>query len=122
VLYLRKFPFDKIKIDRSFISDVEEGDFEAETIVQAIIAMGRSLRLNVTAEGVETTQQLGMLTASGCTFVQGYLLGRPGPTRFSKPADETLRLPDASGPAETIRDHEDATMDRRLAEQGQFHH
>jgi len=74
--YLRKFPFDKIKIDRSFISDVEN-DSEAETIVQAIIAMSRSLRLHVTAEGVETKQQLSMLRALGCNFVQGYLLGRP---------------------------------------------
>jgi diguanylate cyclase len=74
--YLRKFPFDKIKIDRSFISDAE-GDSEAETIVEAIIAMSRSLRLDVTAEGVETEQQLSMLRALGCNFVQGYLLGRP---------------------------------------------
>ncbi len=74
--YLRKFPFDKIKIDRSFISDVED-DTEAETIVQAIIAMSRSLRLDVTAEGVETKQQLSMLRALGCNYAQGYLLGRP---------------------------------------------
>ncbi len=76
--YLRKFPFDKIKIDRSFISDV--GDVaEAETIVQAIIALGRSLKLDVTAEGVETRRQLTMLRGQGCTFAQGYLLGRPHP-------------------------------------------
>jgi diguanylate cyclase (GGDEF)-like protein len=74
--YLRKFPFDKIKIDRSFISDVAD-DSEAETIVEAIIAMSRSLRLDVTAEGVETRHQLAMLRAHGCNFVQGYLLGRP---------------------------------------------
>ncbi len=76
--YLRKFPFDKIKIDRSFISDVEN-DTEAESIVHAIIAMSRSLRLDVTAEGVETQRQLDMLQAHGCTFAQGYLLGRPCP-------------------------------------------
>jgi diguanylate cyclase len=76
--YLRKFPFDKIKIDRSFISDVED-DAEAETIVQAIIAMGRSLRLDVTAEGIETKQQLSMLRGHGCTFAQGFLLGHPHP-------------------------------------------
>ncbi|MDB5404398.1 MAG: diguanylate cyclase [Rhodopila sp.] len=76
--YLRKFPFDKIKIDRSFINDVVD-DSEAETIVEAIVAMSRSLRLNVTAEGVETKQQLSMLRALGCNFVQGYLLGRPRP-------------------------------------------
>jgi EAL domain-containing protein (putative c-di-GMP-specific phosphodiesterase class I) len=76
--YLRKFPFDKIKIDRSFISDV--GDVaEAQTIVQAIIALGRSLRLDVTAEGVETRPQLAMLQGQGCTFAQGYLLGHPHP-------------------------------------------
>lgn len=74
--YLRKFPFDKIKIDRSFMSDLEH-DPEAGTIVQAIIAMSRSLRLDVTAEGVETRQQLALLRALGCNFVQGYLLGRP---------------------------------------------
>jgi diguanylate cyclase (GGDEF)-like protein/PAS domain S-box-containing protein len=74
--YLRKFPFDKIKIDRSFISDVED-DAEAEVIVRAIIAMSRSLRLVVTAEGVETKEQLSTLRELGCNFVQGYLLGRP---------------------------------------------
>lgn len=83
--YLRKFPFDKIKIDRSFISDVEN-DTEAEIIVHAIIAMGRSLRLDVTAEGVETQRQLEMLRDHGCNFAQGYLLGRPSP------ADQRLRV------------------------------
>jgi diguanylate cyclase (GGDEF)-like protein len=77
--YLRKFPFDKIKIDRSFISDAGD-DPEAETIVQAIIALGRSLKLDVTAEGVETRRQLAMLNDQGCTFAQGYLLGRPHPS------------------------------------------
>lgn len=74
--YLRKFPFDKIKIDRSFISDLGDNS-DDETIVEAIIAMGRSLHLDVTAEGVETRHQLDMLRAHGCKFVQGYLLGRP---------------------------------------------
>jgi diguanylate cyclase (GGDEF)-like protein/PAS domain S-box-containing protein len=76
--YLRKFPFDKLKIDRSFISDTEN-EPDAQTIVQAIIAMGRSLRLHITAEGVETPQQLTMLRDQGCTFAQGYLIGRPQP-------------------------------------------
>jgi diguanylate cyclase len=76
--YLRKFPFDKIKIDRSFIRDAGD-DPEAENIVQAIIALGRGLRLDVTAEGVETKRQLAMLRGQGCTFAQGYLLGRPRP-------------------------------------------
>jgi diguanylate cyclase len=75
---LRKFPFDKIKIDRSFISDGED-EPGAEAIVQTIIAMGHSLGLTITAEGVETPRQLAMLRSNGCTFVQGFLLARPIP-------------------------------------------
>ena len=74
--YLRKFPFDKLKIDRSFVRDLDEGS-DGNSIVQAIIALSRSLRLEVTAEGVETAYQLAVLRAAGCTFVQGFLLGRP---------------------------------------------
>ncbi len=81
---LRKFPFDKIKIDRSFISDGED-EPGAEAIVQTIIAMGHSLGLTITAEGVETPRQLAMLRSNGCTFVQGFLLARPIPA-------EQLRL------------------------------
>jgi len=91
--YLRTFPFDKIKIDRSFVSDAEE-NAEVETIVQAIIAMGMSLRLTITAEGVETRQQLAMLRSYGCTFVQGYLLGRPRPaTQIERRNEHSPRLP-----------------------------
>jgi diguanylate cyclase len=75
---LRKFPFDKIKIDRSFISDGED-EPGAEAIVQTVIAMGHSLGLTITAEGVETPRQLAMLRSHGCTFVQGFLLARPSP-------------------------------------------
>jgi len=74
--YLKKFPFDKLKIDRSFIRDLDD-DADGEPIVQAIIALSRSLRLEVTAEGVETSRQLVLLQAEGCAFVQGFLLGRP---------------------------------------------
>jgi diguanylate cyclase (GGDEF)-like protein len=76
--YLRKLPFDKIKIDRSFLSDVDD-DPEAQSLIDAIIAMGQTLRLDITAEGVETPRQLSMLKALGCTYVQGFLLGRPCP-------------------------------------------
>ncbi|PPQ28311.1 putative bifunctional diguanylate cyclase/phosphodiesterase [Rhodopila globiformis] len=114
--YLRKFPFDKIKIDRSFISDVEEGDAEAETIVQAIIAMGRSLRLDVTAEGVETAQQLAMVKALGCTFVQGYLLGRPGPVGFpDKVADGTYPPPNSPAHPQSAWEREEVTAGNRSA-------
>jgi diguanylate cyclase len=73
---LKKFPFDKLKIDGSFIRDLDEEE-DAQPIVQAIIAMSRSLHLEVTAEGVETARQLSYLREEGCRFVQGFLVGRP---------------------------------------------
>ena len=75
--YLRKFPFDKIKIDRSFISDMS--DHDSLTIVRAVIAMGSSLGMATTAEGVETREQFKQLKLEGCTEVQGYLFSPPRP-------------------------------------------
>ncbi len=74
--YLHRFPFDKLKIDRSFVQALET-DANARAIVSAIISMSRSLNLAVTAEGVETAEQLAYLCAQGCDELQGYLLGRP---------------------------------------------
>ena len=71
--YLRKFPFDKIKIDQSFIHDIcDHGDCLA--IVRAVVAMGGGLSVGTTAEGVETPEQLELLADEGCTEAQGYLL------------------------------------------------
>src|SRR5665213_3147640 len=76
--YLRSFPFDKIKIDRSFIRELgKENDCVA--IIRAIIRLGRSLGMITTAEGVETKAQLDILRAEGCTQVQGYLFSMPRP-------------------------------------------
>ena len=78
--YLRSFPFDKIKIDQSFIRDLDkQGD--ARAIVSAISGLGRSLGMRTTAEGVETAEQFEQLRADGCTEAQGYLFGRPMPGR-----------------------------------------
>ncbi|MBR0753013.1 PAS domain S-box protein [Bradyrhizobium jicamae] len=74
--YLRNFPFDVIKIDRSFISDLGT-QANARSIVQAILALGRALGLSVTAEGVETNEQLLVLAADQCNEVQGFLLAKP---------------------------------------------
>mgnify|MGYP003637128769 CR=1 FL=1 len=74
---LRSFPFDKIKIDRSFMTTVDH-DEQSRAIVRAILALGQSLSMPVLAEGVETAAQLAVLRAEGCSEAQGYLLGRPG--------------------------------------------
>uniref|UniRef100_A0A8J4M5M7 EAL domain-containing protein n=1 Tax=Acidicaldus sp. TaxID=1872105 RepID=A0A8J4M5M7_9PROT len=74
--YLRRFPFDKLKIDHSFVQSLGQ-DQEATAIVRAILALAQSLGLDVTAEGVETGEQLRLLQALSCTQIQGYLLGRP---------------------------------------------
>ncbi len=78
--YLQRFPFDKIKIDRSFIWEMEK-NADSMSIVRAVIALGRSLRITVTAEGVETQQQLALLQSEQCDQAQGFLLGRPLPQR-----------------------------------------
>jgi len=74
--YLHAFPFDKIKIDRSFISDLES-NHQSAAIVHAVIALSRSLNIPILAEGVETQAQHEFLAQEGCDEVQGYLTGRP---------------------------------------------
>src|SRR5260370_40057833 len=76
--YLRKFPFETIKIDASFIYGMADQD-ESLAIVRAVTAMGASLRVATTAEGVETREQLERLRAEGCTEVQGYYYSPPRP-------------------------------------------
>ena len=74
--YLWKFPFDRVKIDRSFVTEMER-DPKAMAIVNSIVAMGKSLHLTITAEGVETPSQAQALKKAGCDQAQGYLFGRP---------------------------------------------
>ena len=76
--YLQSFPFDKIKIDQAFIAKLGTNT-QSAAIVQAILGLGRSLKLPVIAEGVETSAQLAFLAEEGCNEVQGYLIGRPHP-------------------------------------------
>jgi diguanylate cyclase (GGDEF)-like protein len=83
--YLRSFPFDKIKIDRSFVKDLASRP-DCVAIVRAISGLGRSLNITTTAEGVETRDQLDWLRAEGCNEVQGFLFSA------AKPASEVAQL------------------------------
>jgi EAL domain-containing protein (putative c-di-GMP-specific phosphodiesterase class I) len=79
--YLRSFPFDKIKIDKSFIHDMSRGG-DAVTIVKAIVDLARNLKIDVVAEGVETAVQLEYLISEGCTEVQGHYFSEPQPIQY----------------------------------------
>ncbi len=76
--YLHSFPFDKIKIDQSFVRDMVTNK-DSMAIIRAITGLGHSLRMKTTAEGVETLEQLTALRQEGCTQIQGYLFSRPRP-------------------------------------------
>ena len=76
--YLQAFPFDKIKIDQSFISNLDKNP-QSAAIIRAVIGLGRCLSLPIAAEGVETNEQLAFLAREACDEVQGYLIGRPCP-------------------------------------------
>ena len=78
LLYLRRFPFDKLKIDRSFVMSIEKAA-DAAAIVHAVVSLGRGLGMKVTAEGVETADQHLFLRAAGVHFMQGYRFGKAMP-------------------------------------------
>jgi EAL domain-containing protein (putative c-di-GMP-specific phosphodiesterase class I) len=96
--YLKRFPVDAVKIDRSFVRDLEHDASDA-TIVSTVIAMAENMHLNVIAEGVETEQQLEFLRQRGCSEYQGYLFSR------AVPPDEFAELlraePSTNGAAAT---------------------
>ena len=73
---LRSFPFDRIKLDRSFTSALGK-DRQSNAFVRAMLALGSSLDISVLAEGVETASQMDFLTAEGCSEVQGFMFSRP---------------------------------------------
>ena len=91
--YLRSFPFDKIKIDQSFIRDITE-HHDSTAIIRAVVGLGRSMGMVTTAEGVETQAQLAQLRHEGCNEIQGYLLSRP------VPPDEARLMLENAGPVE----------------------
>ncbi len=85
--YLTQFPFDKIKIDRSFVSQLSN-DPQIAAIISSIVGLGRSLSVDITAEGVETDEQVTLLQAAGCSIVQGFLFGAPTRAGHAPAADE----------------------------------
>ncbi|WP_415888980.1 EAL domain-containing protein [Neptuniibacter sp. SY11_33] len=90
--YLKQFPLDRIKIDQSFVRDLDESAESAE-ITQAIISMARSLKLQIIAEGVETQQQRGFLLTQTCEELQGFYFSKPLPSReISKLINQSLYL------------------------------
>ena len=88
---LRIFPFDKIKLDRFFVSELEKNP-QSTAIVRAVLALGKSLAIPVLAEGVENKQQLDALLQEGCDEVQGFLLGRPVPLSHVQVAAVTVEM------------------------------
>jgi EAL domain-containing protein (putative c-di-GMP-specific phosphodiesterase class I) len=77
--HLKRFTIDAVKIDRSFVSGLGSPDSGDDAIVNAIVSMAHALEVSVTAEGVETEEQLSLLRKTGCSFAQGYLFSRPKP-------------------------------------------
>jgi diguanylate cyclase len=98
LLYLRRFPFDKLKIDSSFVRSIEKAP-DAAAIVHAVVSLGRGLGMKVTAEGVETAEQHLFLRAAGVHSMQGYRFGKPGTAseinaRLAHPDDYRVSSPD----------------------------
>jgi diguanylate cyclase (GGDEF)-like protein len=89
---LTAFPFDKIKIDRSFVSNLTKRN-KSLAIISSVVTLARGLDMSVTAEGVETREQFELLRTLGVNFAQGYLLGRPVPIRELKSRSELYRSP-----------------------------
>jgi diguanylate cyclase (GGDEF)-like protein len=106
--YLWRFPFDKIKIDRSFMQGFDGSGRDAETVVKTIIALGRELQMRVTVEGVETPQQVAFLDKADGDQAQGFFFGRPIPA--SEVAASILADFQKSLPASSLK-----TAERRLA-------
>ncbi len=104
--YLRSFPFDKIKIDRSFVMDIMKHD-KAVAIIRSITTLAEALGMETTAEGVEESAQLDILRREGCSHIQGYLFGRPMAegdiaAHLGKMGDTANDLPNRGGVLHTI--------------------
>jgi diguanylate cyclase (GGDEF)-like protein len=96
--HLRELRFDKLKIDRSYVTSLMQGS-EGAKLVDAIIQLGASLGMETTAEGIETASNLDWLSRQGCTFGQGYLFGRPMPKEAAERFLEAIQIAKSAGEA-----------------------
>ena len=117
LLYLRRFPFDKLKIDRSFVLSIEKAA-DAAAIVHAVVSLGRGLGMKVTAEGVETADQQLFLRAAGVHSMQGYRFGRAGQRRRdqraparARPTSSSTKPSSLAEPSSACRRRYDAAPD-----------
>ena len=101
--YLKRFPINKLKIDRSFVSDLPH-DVDDAAIAQVIVSLSNHMGMKVVAEGIETPEQADFLRQLGCTYGQGFLFSQPLPApRFEQFAQANLRPESASGAARPTR-------------------
>jgi EAL domain-containing protein (putative c-di-GMP-specific phosphodiesterase class I) len=112
--YLPRFPFDKIKIDRRFVTDITEPD-GSSSIVQAVVNIAAARRMTTTAEGVETVQQQELLRALGCSEMQGYLFSPPEPTADIKQLLFAHRAAPATAPASRVCSRQGLRLSSQLA-------
>jgi EAL domain-containing protein (putative c-di-GMP-specific phosphodiesterase class I) len=95
--YLKRFPFDNLKVDRTLVSDVADAEPTGRAILSSVVGLARALSLGVVAEGVETQEQLDQVVELGADMAQGYLLSRP-----LLPAAFEREVLDLAGPRDTI--------------------
>ena len=99
--YLRRLPVDCVKVDRSFVRGVPDNE-EDVAIVNAVIELGHALKLSVTAEGVETVEQLGNLQGAGCDTAQGFLFYRPEPPEVIEQLFADASAPSREAPSAAV--------------------
>ena len=117
--YLRKFPFDKIKIDQSFVSLIEESA-ECEAIVKSIVGLAKNLSMRTTAEGIETQEQIDAMIAEGCSELQGFYFSKPRSAeeleKLGFLTREILPMVSNDGQVEVLRTADDEIEENLVAE------
>nr|WP_106778976.1 EAL domain-containing protein [Lysinibacillus timonensis] len=124
--YLRNFPFDAIKIDKSFIQDLNPNENNSRVIVESIIFLAQKLHMSVIAEGVETTEQLHLLTEYQCNEVQGYIFSKPlSPNdfiqNFINNGNSVVKLKPTTQPTPAHREHDEIGIQKDIIKKAIYH-